>query len=84
MKKKLTDESFDMLFIDSPLYQLTPTTFALEIEKLVKYDRMDYLDAVVTLCEKFDIEFETIPKLLSKTMKERIEVSASKRKLMKL
>jgi hypothetical protein len=45
---------------------------------------MDYLDAVVTLCEKFDIEFETIPKLLSKTMKEKIEVSASKRKLMKL
>ena len=47
MKKKLTDESFDMLFIDSPLYQLTPTTFALEIEKLVKYPPAFYFKALL-------------------------------------
>jgi late-transcription coactivator len=75
------DLEFDRLFIDHPLYELTPQSFSLEIEKLVKEQNMNYLEAVAALCERFEIEFTATPRLLTDTMKEKIEVDAMNRNL---
>jgi len=81
MLKKLVDEIlFEKSFIDHPVFKLTPTTFSIEIEKLVKEYKIDYLEAVCKLCETFEIDYGAIPKLLTKTMKDKIEVAALERK----
>jgi L-2-hydroxyglutarate oxidase LhgO len=41
---------------------------------------VDYLEAVITLCQQFEIEFQSVPKLLTATMKDKIEVAACERK----
>jgi hypothetical protein len=84
MKKKKIDESVDILFIDHPLYQITPTAFSLEIEDVVRRERLDYFDALMKLCEKYEIEYESVPKLLTKTMKEKLEMVAIERRLLKV
>ena len=37
---------------------------------------MSYIDAVVWYCDENDIEIETVNKLISKTLKEKIESEA--------
>ena len=73
-------EVFETLFIDHPLHDMNSSSFALEIEKLVRTEKIDYLDAVCRLCEKFEIDFATVPKLITPTMKDKIEVAAIERK----
>jgi hypothetical protein len=36
------------------------------------------------LCEKYEIEYESVPKLLTKTMKEKLEMVAIERRLLKV
>ena len=51
--------------------------FAQEIEKLVQdNDNLSYIDAVVMFCENNKIEFESVPKLISKPLKEKIKCEA--------
>jgi len=70
-------ESF---FEDQFSFQLNPNKFSLEVEKTVKEKKLDYIDAVVHLCEKYELEFKAVAKLISPTMKDKIEVDALKRK----
>ena len=54
-----------------------PARFAQEIEKLVQdNDNLSYIDAVVMFCENNKIEFESVPKLISKPLKEKIKCEA--------
>lgn len=69
----------DVLYVNQPTYRMVPSVFSLEIEKIVKEQKMDYLDAVCLFCEQNEIDYETIPRLLSKTMKEKIEIAALER-----
>ena len=64
---------------------LTPTKFSMEIEKLVKtsHGLITYVEAVVTYCQENDIEIETVPKLLSKPLKERLRHEAQRMNYMK-
>ena len=57
---------------------LTPTKFALEIEKLVKesHGLINYIDAVIVYCDQNEVEIESVPKLLSKPLKEKIKRDA--------
>jgi|TARA_B100002019_G_scaffold280166_1_gene282816 hypothetical protein len=57
---------------------LTPTKFAMEIEKMVKDSNglINYIDAVVVYCEQNEVEIESVPKLLSKPLKEKIKRDA--------
>ena len=66
---KETDEKF-----------LTPSKFSMEIEKLVKTSGglISYIEAVVTYCQENEIEIETVPKLLSKPLKERLRHEAQR------
>ena len=54
-----------------------PTKFAQEIEQLVKINKdMNYIDAIVHFCENNSIDLESVPKLISKPLKEKIKCDA--------
>ena len=50
--------------------------FAEEVEALVLRTKMSYIDAMVEYCEKNEIELETVGKLVSKPLKEKIRYEA--------
>ena len=53
--------------------------FSLEIEKIVKEKRdLTYMDAVIWYCEQNDIELSTVNPLISKTLKQKIELESQK------
>jgi hypothetical protein len=54
-----------------------PSKFAQEIEALVHGDDgMSYIDAIIHFCEKNNIDVESVPKLISKPLKEKIKYEA--------
>jgi hypothetical protein len=54
-----------------------PSKFAQEIEKIVQEnDDVNYIDAIIIFCERNSIELESVPKLLSKPLKEKIKYQA--------
>jgi|TARA_B100002019_G_scaffold74181_1_gene64113 hypothetical protein len=57
---------------------MTPTKFADEIETLVKYHDVNYIEAIVEFCDMNSIEIETVSKLISKPLKEKIKYEAQK------
>ena len=54
----------------------TPKTFSLEIEKLAFEKRCTHLEGISIYCEKVGIEPVTTAKLLTKSLKEKIEANA--------
>ena len=58
--------------------------FADEIETLVKLNKdMNYIDAIVHFCEQNSIDLESVPKLISKPLKEKIKCDAQQLNFMK-
>jgi len=54
-----------------------PSRFAQEIECIVQQDAsMSYIDAIIFFCEKNNIDLESVPKLISKPLKEKIKYEA--------
>ena len=54
-----------------------PSRFAQEIEVLVKENPdMNYIDAVIYFCEQNSIDLESVSKLISKPLKEKIKYEA--------
>ena len=64
---------------------LTPTKFSQEIERLVKASTglITYIEAIVTYCQENEVELETVPKLVSKPLKERLRHEAQRLNYMK-
>ena len=61
-----------------------PTKFAQEIETLVQVNLdMNYIDAIVHFCEKNSIDLESVPKLISKPLKEKIKCEATELNFLK-
>jgi len=50
--------------------------FAKDIEDLVLRTKMNYIDAIVEYCEEKEIELDTVNKLISKPLKEKIKCDA--------
>ena len=50
--------------------------FAQEIEAIVLRTKMNYIDAIVEYCEQNSIELDTVNKLVSKPLKEKIKYDA--------
>ena len=50
--------------------------FAEEIEAIVLRTKMNYIDAIVEYCTENEIELETVNKLISKPLKEKIKYDA--------
>ena len=74
MSKESVDDKF-----------LNPTRFSQEIERLVKSSNgmITYIEAIVTYCQENDVEIETVPKLLSTPLKERLRHEAMRLNYMK-
>lgn len=53
-----------------------PSRFAQEIEKIVQDEKVSYIDAIINFCEKNKIDLESVPKLISKPLKEKIKCEA--------
>jgi hypothetical protein len=62
---------------------LTPTKFALEIEGIVAKENMNYIDAICFYCETNELDVESITKLISKPLKERLKWDAIRLNFMK-
>ena len=61
-----------------------PTKFAQEIETLVLENKeMNYIDAIVFFCEQNNVDIESVPKLISKPLKEKIKYDAQQLNFMK-
>jgi len=61
-----------------------PSKFAQEIENLVQINvEMNYIDAIVHFCENFSIDLESVPKLISKPLKEKIKCEATELNFLK-
>ena len=58
--------------------------FSLKIESIVKEKRISYMDAVVLYCEENDIDTSTVSSLISKSLKEKIQVEATNLRMLKL
>ena len=71
------DEAFDKKF-------LVPAKFAQEIEKIVHENNdLNYIDAIVVFCDLNSIELESVPKLLSKPLKEKLKCDAQELNFLK-
>ena len=62
---------------------LTPSKFALEIEKIVAEEKINYIDAIVYYCEINELEVESVSKLVSKPLKEKLKWDATQLNFMK-
>ena len=62
---------------------LTPPKFAIEIEKIVAEEKINYIDAIVHYCEVNEIEVESVSKLVSKPLKEKLKWDATRLNFMK-
>jgi hypothetical protein len=61
-----------------------PARFAQEIEKLVLDNKnMNYIDAIIHFCEQNSIDLESVPKLVSKPLKEKIKYEAQELNFLK-
>ena len=61
-----------------------PTRFAEAIESLVLNNAdMNYIDAIVFFCEQNNVDLESVPKLISKPLKEKIKYDAQQLNFMK-
>ena len=61
-----------------------PAKFSENIESLVLENKdMNYIDAIVFFCDKNNIDVESVPKLISKPLKEKIKYDAQQLNFMK-
>ena len=59
--------------------------FSLIVEGVVKDKKpITYMDAILWYCEENQIEVESVGRLISKALKEKIQVEASKANLIKI
>jgi ribosomal 50S subunit-associated protein YjgA (DUF615 family) len=50
---------------------------------MVKESKINYIDAIVTYCEENNIEIDTISKLVSKPLKEKLKNDATELNFLK-
>ena len=62
---------------------LTPTKFSMEIEKIVAEEKLNYIDAICQYCEMNEIEIQSVSKLITKPLKERLKYDAIQLNFMK-
>ena len=63
---------------------MTSAKFSQEVEKIaVTNEDMTYIDSVLHLCDLNEIEVESVPKLISKPLKEKLKYEAQRLNYMK-
>ena len=62
---------------------LCQSKFAQDIEYLVMTSKINYIEAICTYCEENGIEFESVSKLISKPLKEKLRSEATQLNFLK-
>lgn len=62
---------------------MTSVKFSQDVEKIAYENSMNYIDAILFYCEKNEIELDTVPKLISKPLKEKLKFDAQQLNFMK-
>ena len=62
---------------------MTTVKFSQDVEKVALDNSMNYIDAILHYCEKNEIEIESVSKLISKPLKEKLKYDAQKLNYMK-
>ncbi len=76
-----TEDSINKL-IENKFY--SSKKFAEEIETIAHDNKgMSYIDAIVFFCEKNNVDIESVPKLMSKPLKEKLKCEAMELNLLK-
>lgn len=57
---------------------MTTAKFSQDVEKIAYENSMNYIDAIVHYCETNEIEIESVSKLISKPLKEKLKYDAQK------
>jgi hypothetical protein len=57
--------------------------FSQRIETIVRDSHISYIDAILQFCEENSVEVETIPKLISKPLKEKLKYEATQLNFLK-
>jgi hypothetical protein len=57
--------------------------FALEIENIAAQENLNYIDAIILFCEKNEIEVDSVVKLVSKPLKEKLRWDATQLNFLK-
>lgn len=73
MSKKEIEKEFEEILKKK---FMCPTTFSTEIEKIVKEQKMSYIESICYFCEMNEFDVEAITKLISKPLKEKIKGEA--------
>ena len=58
--------------------------FSLNIESIVKEKRISHMDAVVWYCDENELDTSQVSSLISKSLKEKIQVEASRLNMLKI
>ena len=58
--------------------------FSLKIESIVKEKRISHMDAVVWYCEQNGLDTSQVSSLISKSLKEKIQVEATDLNMLKI
>jgi hypothetical protein len=64
---------------------MTASKFSMEIENLMKISNgtMNYIECIIHYCNENNIELETVSKLISKPLKEKLKYDAQRLNFMK-
>ena len=62
---------------------MTAAKFSQDVEKIAYENSMNYIDAIVHYCESNEIEIESVSKLISKPLKEKLKYDAQRLNFMK-
>ena len=61
----------------------SPVEFSLYIEERVLKEKIGYIDVIIDYCKNHDIDIDNVGKLITKSLKEKIQVEAEESNLMK-
>lgn len=55
---------------------LSSERFSLDIERYIRDNKCNYIEGIIQYCEQNEIEIETVSKLISKPLKEKLRNDA--------
>jgi len=56
---------------------LCQNKFTSDIESLVQESKLNYIEAIISYCEDNNIEFESVSKLITKPLKDKLKAQAT-------
>ena len=56
---------------------LCQNKFTSDIESLVQESKLNYIEAIISYCEDNNIEFESVSKLITKPLKDKLKEQAT-------